>query len=484
MKNIKKLLSIMLVLLMVVSISTGVFAAGEGSITINGYHADNTYEIYKMLDLESYNSTTGVYSYKVNSQWKNFFESSDAAAYFAVDSQGYATWIAAEDADTVNAFAKLALAWAETNGISPVKSTTNSSDFSVEGTAIKFSGLYLGYYLIDSTMGALCGLTTTKPDAAINAKNGTPTIDKQVKEDSTENWSDNNTAEIGQTVEFRTTIEVHAGAQNYVLHDKMSEGLTFDEVSYIEHVVPGVGTHTVPNTKYTVNAPGTTCEYGCTFEVKFSQEFCDELETNDKVIVYYTAVLNEKAEIGGADENEAWLDYGEDHESNHDSTETFTYAFDLVKTNSENKLIDGAAFRIYDALTGGNEVAFVMIDDTHYRRALPSETGVDIVVNDGKVRVEGLDNGTYYLEEVVTPSGYNQLSARQKFIISDSNLDATITDGTVSVGSGVQVVNKSGSILPETGGMGTAMFIGFGALVVLATGVLLVTKKRMGMIED
>ena len=109
---------------------------------------------------------------------------------------------------------------------------------------------------------------------------------------------------------------------------------------------------------------------------------------------------------------------------------------------------------------------------------------VSIVVKDGKVRVEGFDNGTYYLEETVTPDGYNQLAARQKFIIADGNLDAVFNDGVYSTGSGVHVVNKSGTMLPETGGAGTAMLIGFGVVVALGTGILLVTKKRMGMIKD
>ena len=124
------------------------------------------------------------------------------------------------------------------------------------------------------------------------------------------------------------------------------------------------------------------------------------------------------------------------------------------------------------------------MSDGNYRRAGAGEEGVNIVVKDGKVRIIGFDNGTYYLEEVVTPAGYNQLTARQKFIISGSNLDAVFNDGIFSTGSGVHVVNKSGTMLPETGGMGTVLFVSFGTLVVLGAGVLLVTKKRMGMIED
>lgn len=485
MKNMKKAISLMLALLLVLAMSVTVFAAGEkGSITINGVGADTTYEIYKLLDLESYNSETGVYSYKVTSAWADFFKTGEGSAYFTIDEHDYATWTAAEDDDTVAGFAKKALAYAQANSISPAKSSENAGEFVITGTTGKFSDLDLGYYLVDSTMGALCGLTTTNPNASINAKNGTPIVDKQVKEDSTNQWGGNDTAEVGQTVEFRTTIDVHAGAENYVLHDKMSAGLTFAGVSKIEHVIPGIKTEDATvGVDYTVVTTGLTDD--CTFEVRFTQEFCDHLETNDKIVVYYTAVLNENAVIAGAgNPNEAWLDYGEGKHTTHDTTQTYTYGFDLVKTDGQFKLIDGAEFKIYDAPTGGNEVYVVKVSEGNYRRATDAETPVSIVVKDGKVRVTGFDNGTYYLEETVTPAGYNQLPARQKFIIADGNLDAVFNDGVYSTGSGVHVVNKSGTMLPETGGMGTVMFIAFGMIVVLGAGALLVTKKRMSMIQD
>lgn len=485
MKYMKKAVSFMLVFLLTFAMSVTAFAAGEkGSITINGVSENTTYEIYQLLNLETYDKESGAYSYKVNSSWTGFFNTDEAKVYFTVDEQTYATWIAAEDDDTVSAFAKLALEYAKNNGIAPVQSSENPGEFVITGTSGKFSNLELGYYLVDSTMGALCGLTTTNPDASINAKNGTPTLDKQVQEDSTEQWGDKNTADVGQIVNFRTTINVHAGAESYVLHDKMSEGLTFQEVAKIEHVIPGQETHTTPAEKYEVVTAGLTDD--CTFEVRFTQEFCDSLETNDKVIVYYSAVLNPNAIVAeDGNPNEAWLDYGENHHTTHDATQTYTYGFDIIKTDGQFELIDGAEFKIYDAATGGNEIAVVLMGDgVTYRRARTDESGVSIVVKDGKVRVVGFDNGTYYLEETVTPAGYNQLAARQKFIIADANLDATFNDGTYSTGSGVHVVNKSGTMLPETGGMGTVMFITFGMIVAMGTGVLLVTKKRMSMIQD
>ena len=334
-------------------------------------------------------------------------------------------------------------------------------------------------------MGALCGLTTTNPNASINAKNGQPTVDKQVKEDSTEQFGESNTADIGQMVEFRVTINVHAGAENYVLHDEMSAGLTFDlEKANIRmgHVVPGSDTHEVEKNLYEVVTEGLTDD--CTFEIRFSKELCDELETNDKIVIYYSAMLNRNAIVAtDGNPNETWLDYGEGNHTTHDTTTTYTYGFELVKTDSQNTLIDGAEFRIYDAATGGNEVAVVLMDDgVTYRRARADEEGVSIVVKDGQVRIVGFDNGTYYLEETVAPAGYNKLTARQKFIISDANLDAVFNDGIFSTGSGVHVVNKTGTMLPETGGFGTSMFLMIGGILVIGAGVLLVTKRRMSNI--
>ncbi len=500
----KKLLVTLITAMMILTFSVPAAFAAEtetGSITINGVGEKTTYDIYQLLDLESYDYESGAYSYKVNRAWDSFFETTDALSYVAIDEAGYVTWIAAEDDDTVAAFAKKALAYAKDNNIVPVKSSANghmTTGTNENGKPYgKFEGLPLGYYLVDSTMGALCGLTTTNPDASINAKNGAPTIEKQVKEDSTGQYGSNNTADIGQTVEFRVTINVHAGAENYVLHDIMSSGLTFQEVTKIEHVQPSLNsTHDMDKDNYAVVTTGTDerihCEgeghegKTCTFHIVFSSEICDEFETNDKVIIHYTAMLNRNAVINGdGNNNDAYLEYGEENYTTDSQTTTKTFGFDIVKTDSQNRLIDGAQFKIYDAETGGNEVAVVAKDNNDgYRRARTDETGVSIVVKDGKVRVDGFDNGTYWLEETVAPEGYNKLTARTKFIISDGNLDAVFNEGIFSTGSGVHVVNKTGEMLPETGGFGTTMMLLFGGIVVLAAGIVLFARKRMSQYAE
>lgn len=497
----KRIFTTLLAVMMILTLAAPIFADGEsstpatnGSITINGVSEDATYEIYKLLDLESYNTTSGAYSYKVNADWTDFFATQEALKYVSINDAGYVTWIAAEDDDTVAAFAKLALAYANANGIAPVQSSENDGEFVItddEATGKKkgvFSDLELGYYLIDSTMGALCGLTTTNPNASINAKNGTPTLDKQVQEDSTEQWGDSNTADIGQTVNFRVTINVHDGAENYVLHDKMSDGLTFDENSVVVTHISEGSSEIAEKEYYDVVTASeeVTLEDECTFEIRFTQAFCDHLQTNDKIVITYSAMLNRNAIVtSDGNPNETWLDYGEENETTHDSTKTYTFGFDIVKTDSQNTLINGAEFKIYDAATDGNEVKVVLMEDgVTYRRARADETGVSIVVKGGKVRVVGFDNGTYYLEETVAPDGYNKLTARQKFIIADANLDAVFNSGIFSTGSGVHVVNKTGSMLPETGGLGTTLFILIGGAAVLGSGVVLFAKKRLAQYED
>ncbi len=502
----KRLISIALILLLVCSMPIMAFAANEeGSITINGVAENTTYKIYQLLDLESYDKNSGAYSYKVNSAWTAFFNTTDAKNYITTDEAGYVTWVASEDDSTIAAFAKKALAYAIANDIDPVKSSENAGEFVVTGTTGKFSNLELGWYLVDSSAGALCGLTTTDPDASVNAKNHVPTIDKQVQEDLTGMWGDTNTADIGQIVNFMSIIHVAAGAENYALHDKMSVGLTFEQdldenrgVTEIKHVNSlGVESTLTIGTDYTVKT--SAFDDDCTFEVEFTDAFVETLKPNDRILVYYNAMLNRNAKVGltEGNPNESWLEYGEEHFTTHDQTKTYTFSIDIVKTDSTNKLIDGAEFRVYDAATGGNEIAVVPLmeeDDTTpvlddngnqvYRRARADEAGVSIKVVDGQVTVVGFDNGVYYLEETVAPAGYNKLTARKEFTIADANLDAVFNDGIYSTGSGVHVINKTGSMLPETGATGTIIFIVLGVIFVLGAGVLLVTKKRMSMIND
>ena len=376
---------------------------------------------------------------------------------------------------------------------------TSTATASTTTTTVEFTGLDSGYYLVDSSVGTLCFLNTMKSgEVTIAEKNVAPTVDKKVQEDSkigeTEEYGGSNTADIGQTVKFKTTITAQAGAQNYVLHDKMEAGLTFDGSVNVK----SKGTAVDPS-NYTLNKatdPSSSISDDCTFELVFTQEFCDTLKAGDTITVEYSATLNENAKVGTTgNKNETWLKYGENDklETAHKTTTTKTYEIPVFKytekTTGNKTGLGGAIFK----LTKTDDEAAPSIEliktstgigkDT-YRVAKSGETGTVNTIttsstgdDKGKFIIQGLDADTYYLTETKQPDGYNKLSAPIKITIAE--------DGTISIGedtnkvTSVDVENKSGSLLPSTGGRGTTLFYILGAILVVGSGVVLITKKRM-----
>lgn len=473
MKRTKRIASVLLALVMALSLITTAFAAGEtGSITIDNAVVGKTYTIYRIFDLNSHNDDYTAINYKVSAKWAAFFQDgAKGLDYVTIDDQGYVTWKV--DADKA-AFAKDAYAFAQASSI------PNDGQDKATSSTVKFENLTLGYYLVQSDLGVLCSLDTTMPDVTIKEKNSQPTVDKQVQENSNGTWGDTNDANIGDTVNFKTTINVVDGQpKNYVLHDKMSNGLTFDAGS----VEVKIGDRTLTlGSDYTLI---TNPKDGCTFEIEFKENV---LKPNDVVIVTYSATLNEKAVIyPEPNTNETKLVYGEGSETTWDETKTFTYQFDLVKTKTDKTVLDGAEFKLYDAKTEGNEIALIDEGNGVYRVATAAEKAaegfVSATIKAGKVTIKGLDSGTYYLEETKAPAGYNVLAERVEVKIDHANLTATV-EGDTYVSGGVQVINQTGAELPSTGGIGTTVFYVVGGLLVVAAGVLLVTRKRMSKSED
>lgn len=346
----------------------------------------------------------------------------------------------------------------------------------------------LGYYLVvpegwDGVNPVVCSLGTTNPDVIINEKNGKPTIDKKVKEGN--DFGDTNDAAIGDYVEFQLTINVVDGTPvNYVAHDTMSAGLTF--VNKGEHSLSiKRNGKTLESGNYQVVAENTGD--GCTFEVKFKDGV---LQTNDKVVITYWAQVNENAVVGATgNTNSAILKYGTNGTAQGGQTTTYVWGFDVKKytngsDNSEVPLA-GAKFQV----KSGDKVAFFKLDNTSnvYKFAgwdVTGETSLVSVVETpatGEIKFEGLDSGTYYLEEIEAPKGYNKLNDAIKFTIADEKASEK---GQVSYGTDggtgiIKVLNKAGTTLPTTGGIGTTVFYLIGGGLMVAAAVLLIAKKRM-----
>ena len=466
-KTFKKLFAALLAAALVLAMAVPAFAetnATKGSITISKTVKDETYTIYRMFKLDSYNAESNTYSYTVESDWEGFFKTGAGGNYITLDGQNHPTWTAADENDstTVAAFAKAALAWAADKKISGTKETAT-------GDTVTFSNLDLGYYLVDSSLGALCGLNTTNPDATIKEKDEKPEIKKEVQT-STGDWGDKNNAKIGDTVEYKVEITVADGAQTYTVTDTMSTGLTFNSGSL------KVTANDVVTTDYTLT-PTTNG-----FTLVLPETYVSTLTKGTTIIVTYNATLNKDAVIDGdGNTNEVKLGYGNHQNTVPSKVTTKSYQFDLVKVDgATKKLLNGAEFKLYDAENGGSVIKVVPVAGG-YRVANGDETGaVDTIKVNGKVHISGLDKTTYWLEETKAPDGYNMLTERKPVSLTNGSNNTTLTSSTWSEADhGVAVENNAGTVLPSTGGMGTTLFYVIGGGLMVAAVVLLVTKKRM-----
>lgn len=457
MKSIKKLICMLFMLVLSI---VNVSAAELGTITINKAIVNESYNIYKVLDLETYDKVNNHYIYRAASCWETFLDG--ATDYLEARNENgdkYYVWKDGVDKSRAKEFAEKAYKYAKDNNITPTMTKKANS------TSVKFDNLDLGYYLVDSSVGALLHLTTTNPTATVNEKNTlNPNVDKNVLENSTGKYGKENDDMIGSTISYKTTITTGAGYGSYVLYDKMDVGLTFNSNS----VIVKIGDDVVDVNNYEVKTDVT----GYTFVIEFKDEFILKQPKNTNIDVYYTATLNKDATIeGDGNINETFLKYGNNIETDKKITITYTYAFDIIKTNKEGVELTGAEFKLLDK--SGNEIKVVLKDEVSntYKVATRNEIGVNIKA--GKATIEGLDIDSYKLKEVVSPEGYNKLTSPIEFSVNGKT-NVTIIERTL-----VNVINYTGSELPETGGIGTKLFITSGLSLVLICGLVLVTKLRL-----
>lgn len=474
MKHMKRFMALFAALALVLAMAVPAFAAtgkgtdNNGAITVKGAIAGKDYKIYRIFDLESFDSSKNAYSYKVNSDWSSF----SASDYFTIEN-GYVKWTAADTEAAAAGFAVAAKTYLDENPtIQPVDTKTATA------TGVKFENLPLGYYLVVTNVGALCSLNTTAPSVEIREKNGVPTVDKKIVEGS-ELVSDND-ASIGDTVKYETTINVlDAEPTGYVLHDKM------DNLELVEDsIAVKIGDKTLSKgTDYSVS---TTNEDGCTFEITFNASA--NLKTNDVVKVTYSAKVAASAIIGGEGNlNKTYLKYG-DKTSSESGTKTFVWKFDIFKytmTGEQKTQLADAEFILYKQVESATKYA--QFDNAgRLTRWVDSEEAATVLKSKANANtvVSGLGSGTYYLKEIEAPKGYNKLADPITIEISSSktageNLTATVKQNNTQTSGTIEVLNNAGTTLPGTGGIGTTIFYLIGGGLMVAAAVLLIAKKRM-----
>ena len=486
-KTFKKLMAALLAVALLCAMAVPAFAAeAPGSITINNAVAGETYNAYKMFDVLGQNGevSDATYTYKVDPKWTAFFsEGGDGYQYIKLDKLDQPIPTENLSAEQKQAFAKAAVAYATdpSNRITAA-GTATAAGTTGEPTSVTIDRLPLGYYVVDTSLGSLCSLDTVGgANVAIREKNGVPTIDKKVKSNGSENFAETNTAAVGDTVNYKVTINAKEGAAGYVLTDTLSKGLTFSKDSI--KITDNKSNTLTKGTDYTVettpNADGST-----TFKVTFLDAYLKKVVNDTEIYVDYNAVLNKDAIINNettGNTNTAQLKYG-NGSTVEEKTNTYSFKFDLVKTDESSNLLAGAEFQIYTKESGGDPLAFVATDDG-FRLAQTGETDTvtTLVLKDKKAyTISGLNKQTYYLEETKAPGGYNRLTDR---VPVDLTVNTNLTPAEINTlkltNGGFKVENHTGATLPSTGGMGTTLFYVIGGGLMVAAVVLLVTKKRM-----
>lgn len=363
MKLIKKIAAIMFAFMMVFTLSSNVNAetvSGDstqtGTITITNAKKDHTYKLYKILNLDSYSydstdvNREGHYSYTLTGDaWDTFVNENKNTEgtnnkFFNVTDNKYVTFNTTTEASNL---AKAAMKYV-TDG----KATTTAELTKKAPTdgKLEFTGLTLGYYLVDSSAGALCNLTTTNPTIGIQEKSEVPKVEKQVWCNDQNKYSNGNYASIGDTVKFKTTITKKSGAQNYILYDTLSDGLTLDKSTFSVNKSDGTP---VPANKYSItynNKLGDDAE-NCSFHITFENSYIEALADNDQIEVVYSALLNEKAVIfdpktAGTNDNTTFLQYGDNMKTTNSETITATYYLKVFKYTGDNQPLANAEFAL------------------------------------------------------------------------------------------------------------------------------------------
>lgn len=509
MKHARKLASLLLALVMVFALATTAFAqdvpvpgTGRGSITISNAAKGETYTIYRLFDATvSADHKSIAYIGEIPASLKT---------YFTADKNGYISATPeAKDGDHMSAELQKALkAWTETEEAAAKVAATAVSD----GSALTFRSLVYGYYVVTTTQGEQAiSVDSTMPNVTIVDKNSS-TPSKLTKTATATATGTDKSFSIGDTVtytvRFKTSNYDGAGEdakeiRSYTIVDTLPDFL--EDVKVTSIIVDNDGDETTTKDQVDVTAQFDK-------DKKIVIDWYDE--ANNKflynngatIIITYTAVVTEKAAIDGAGNTNnvtvTWTTEGDKPGSGKlENEETiFTYAIALKKVNNEGKALPGAVFEFpfYVQSTPDKDGAYIYA-------GIKSGEGLTNQIttpDNGVIVVKGVKAGSYVIEEVTAPDGYNKLTApvtvtavqtgntsthTTVYLDENGNIVNKETEKTTKVpvdidtiaATALVVVNKAGTELPSTGGMGTTIFYVLGSALVLGAVVLLVTKKRM-----
>lgn len=506
MKTMKKFFALLLALAMMMAMSVSASAA-EDKVTITLPENGHTYKIYQIF--------TGTLA-----------DGELTAIKWGADGKG--TTGAGVDAATLAELTAL-------GGSNAAKGDAIKTYITGNGTEAKDTKVDVapGYYLIEDTainpenpndfislyVVKVCGAVTVSP------KGDKPEVEKKVKDinDSTDadysEWKDSADFDIGDNVPFQLTATMPSTVDGYdtykvVFHDTLSKGLSYNSDDVITIYKDGDVTNTADTNTVAVNVSAVVADAtdtegayvgGNTLTWTISDVLSLGATASSKIVVEYTAKLTGEGVVIGStgnpnkvkleySNNPNWTSSGEGDteptgETPEDTAIVFTYKLVVNKVDESGAALKGAGFTLFKQ-TGMTEAT---------AEAEPIWTAVGEEVKGEAMTTftwTGVDDGNYKLVETTVPANYNKMDD-QFFTVKATHTDGaepalTGLSGDAEEGSAIvftaaedyssltsDVVNQSGAVLPETGGIGTTIFYALGGVLVAGAAILLITKKRM-----
>lgn len=510
-------------------------AKGQSSITINGNGQDltnRTFEAYRVIDITD--MATGAdgsesYTLEIDSAYRDQVRATaQEVLHTAADATDAAVvnTISGMDADKTRSFAEKLV-----KELDAANRTANvSSDkFGSEGMNKQATGLDAGWYLVRETTDASSKPNATTGNAPlslfmmkggqnidITVKSDVPTSHKKIVNDDYSNPRDADDFQTNENITYRLTFDIPSNWKTqykdgfyFTMYDKLSAGLDYVGDPVIKVADNEDSITSAVNWDESAQGYGYTPECsqskdGKTVEWKFATAGNEASDTTNRkanlklagktVVVYYKAKMNASAKIAstGGNDNTYQVYYqhnpgnaadGYDH-TTPETPYVYTYQFIVVKQDGDNTdtKLSGAEFKLYsDQSATKKEVAVSFANGVY--TVDPNGKAVLTTGTDGKITVNGLDSGTYYLKETKAPSGYKlDDTVREVTVTPDSEVvDAkngeAITYKVNGDSNHTMTINNYKGSLPSTGGMGIVLMVVAGVLLI-AGGMISIMRRR------